>query len=162
MRARSWGRGSPHAGCACLQGAGPGARATTGPPPRAGSLHELAVAGASGPEAPAALAALLRAVAAGAGPLKLLDVRGVPLAGDALDALCELLAAQRVPLATLRADVACKEGAERIAQVGAAAPAAAAAAGRWLAARAARSPHAPPTRPHAPPRHRSCPATRRS
>jgi hypothetical protein len=85
--------------------------------PAAGSLVELALAGASGEGAGDALASLLRAAAASACPLRLLDVRGCPLTGGALDALCALLRSPHVPLATLRADVATKEGAERIAQV---------------------------------------------
>jgi hypothetical protein len=44
-------------------------------------------------------------------------VRGVPLEGEALKALAALLGSPRVPLVTLRADVAHKGGAERIAQV---------------------------------------------
>ncbi|GBF88565.1 hypothetical protein Rsub_01280 [Raphidocelis subcapitata] len=81
-----------------------------------GSLHELTLAGACGPGTDEALAALLRAVPACGAPLQLLDVRGPALDGDALEAAAELLSAARVPLATLRADVARKEGAERLAQ----------------------------------------------
>lgn len=56
-------------------------------------------------------------MAEGGCPLHLVDIRGVALEGEPLDALCTLLASP-APLVSLRADVASKEGAERIAQVG--------------------------------------------
>jgi hypothetical protein len=120
------GGGGGVGGFPCPARAAPGLRAARRPhrrarPPRpasppAGALSELALAGASCEGAPDALASLLRAAAAGAAPLRLLDVRGCPLGAGALDALCALLHSPHLPLATLRADVATRECAERVAR----------------------------------------------
>jgi len=82
-----------------------------------GSLQELTLAGSPDAGAVESVAMLLRAVPASGCPLQLLDVRGPPLEGDAIEAMAALLASPGVPLVTLRADVARKDDAERIAQV---------------------------------------------
>lgn len=77
----------------------------------AGTLQELAVAGATGGED--GLGRLLLA-ACNSKHLQLLDIRGLPIRGAGVDALCQLLASS-APLITMRLDVATKEAAETVA-----------------------------------------------
>lgn len=77
----------------------------------AGTLQELAVAGATGSED--GLGRLLLA-ACNSKHLQLLDIRGLPIRGAGVDALCQLLASS-APLITMRLDVATKEAAETVA-----------------------------------------------
>jgi hypothetical protein len=78
----------------------------------AGTLQELAVAGATGGED--GLGRLLLS-ACNSKHLQLLDIRGLPIREAGVDALCQLLASS-APLVTMRLDVATKEAAETVAQ----------------------------------------------